>query len=270
MSHLQTAPTPQAEPQHFCTGLRYLLRVPARPAPDASIVLAVHGISRNAQEHFDAFAPLTEAAGWYLVAPLFDADEFPDYQRLGRPGRGGRADLALLALMSHLAERGDVGDRDIHLFGHSGGAQFAHRFVMAHPDLVARYALSAPGWYTFPDPSLDFPHGLAHIPAEFGPMRPQAFLRVPGCVFVGDRDCRRGPSVRRTPQVDDHQGLNRLERAQRWTAAMNAQAKALGLADPIRLQTLSDAGHSFTGLVRRAGLHQHAWRFLSTAKGVAA
>ncbi len=262
-----TAPGP--EPQESCGGLRCLFQAPTRPAQDAPVLVAVHGISRNVENHFDAFAALAETAGWFLVVPLFDALRFPDYQRLGRPGRSERADLSMLALLSHLASRHGFSDRSIHLFGHSGGAQFVHRFVMAHPDRVSRYAISAAGWYTFPDPSLNYPHGLAHLPLDCGPLLPDEFLRIPGRVFVGDRDCRRGPSVRRTPQVDAHQGLTRLERAQRWTAAMNARAGAMNLAAPLQLQRLPDAGHSFKGLVRRAGLNRHAWQFLTAAKGSA-
>ena len=269
MNRSEPFAAPDAELQEFGSGLRCLLQAPTRAAHDAPVLVAVHGISRNAQDHFDAFAPLAAAAGWLLVAPLFDAETFPDYQRLGRPGKGERADLFLLALLAQLASQYAVRDRALHLFGHSGGAQFVHRFVMAHPERVARYAISAPGWYTFPDAALNYPRGLAYAPIDTGLQPPQAFLKVPGCVFVGNRDCRRGPNVRRTAPLDADQGMHRLERAQRWTAAMNAQARTLGLAEPMQLQQLPDAGHSFKGLVRRADLNRHAWRFLSASNGAA-
>ena len=38
-----------------------------------------------------------------LVAPLFAAEQHPDYQRLGRVGRGKRADIALNLIVAEVA-----------------------------------------------------------------------------------------------------------------------------------------------------------------------
>jgi pimeloyl-ACP methyl ester carboxylesterase len=253
------------EPTDFGPGLRYLLGVPKYISEETPVVACVHGIRRNAQEHFRAFAPLAEQNGWLLVVPLFEADAFPDYQRLGRPGKGGRADLRLIELISHVCERFEVPESPIHLFGHSGGGQFAHRFVMAHPGRVARYAVSSPGWYTFPDESLDYPYGLAHAEAHCAPLSPRDFLMVPCAVFVGTADYRSGRNLRRNPTVDLHQGPHRLERARRWTRAMNARAREIGLAEPVQLRQLPNGAHNFSGLVRNNRLHEQAWRFLANS-----
>ncbi len=242
-----------------------LLGVPKEPGKARGIAVAVHGISRNAHEHFCAFAPLANATNWILLAPLFDAGSFPDYQRLGRPGKGERADLALIVALSNLRGRLDLPQRPVYLFGHSGGAQFVHRFAMTHPGHVARYAISAPGWYTFPDDTLDYPYGLARPPTSFGALRPADFLKIPGIVFVGSGDCRDGRTLRRDAVVDAHQGDHRQERAMRWTGAMNARARAMGLVEPLRLKQLEDAAHSFSGLVRRGRLHEHVWKFLTVS-----
>ena len=109
--------------------------MPRNPAPDTPVVVAIHGISRNALDHFNAFADLARSRQAILVAPLFEAAAFPDYQRLGREGRGERADLALMALIDSVLSSHDLPrSESSHLFGHSGGAQFVHRFVMAHPE----------------------------------------------------------------------------------------------------------------------------------------
>jgi poly(3-hydroxybutyrate) depolymerase len=57
----------------------------------------------------------------------------------------------------------------LHLSGYSGGGQFVHRFMLVHPGRVARVAVGAAGWYTFPDPALDW-----SIPAgsSRGPISP--------------------------------------------------------------------------------------------------
>jgi pimeloyl-ACP methyl ester carboxylesterase len=249
----------------FGPGLRYLLGVPKYISEETPVVACIHGILRNVQEHFQAFAPLAERAGWLLVVPLFAADAFPDYQRLGRPGRGGRADLRLIELISYLCDRFELPERPIHLFGHSGGGQFGHRFVMAHPDRVARYAVSSPGWYTFPDESLEYPYGLARAAAQCAPLRLSDCLRIRGAVFVGTADYRSGRHLRRNPTVDHHQGPHRLERARRWTHAMNARAREMGLAEPLQLRQLPNGAHNFRGLVRTNRLHERAWEFLTNS-----
>lgn len=246
----------------FRPGLRYALEMPAEPGPDTPVVVAVHGISRNAPDHHAAFAGLARSCGAILIVPLFDTTEFRDYQRLGRDGRGQRADLALMSLIDGVLSSRSLPGRRFHLFGHSGGAQFAHRFVMAHPERVARYAISAAGWYTFPDDSTDFPYGLRHPPSGIDMSRQRLFLSVPGRVFVGMHDQRRGTSLRQHERVDAEQGRTRIERAMRWTAAMNARARALDLRPPLDLRQLPGSGHSFGGLVRRAALHEQVWAFL--------
>jgi hypothetical protein len=133
---------------------------------------------------------------------------------------------------------------------------------MAHPERVARYAISAAGWYTFPDDSTDFPYGLRHPPSGIDMSRQRLFLGVPGRVFVGMHDRRRGTSLRQHERVDAEQGRTRIERAMRWTAAMNARAQGLGLGPPLDLQQIPGTGHSFGGLVRRAALHERVWAFL--------
>ena len=248
--------------REFGPGLRYALRLPPEPGADTPVFVAIHGISRNALDHFNAFAGLAQSRQAIVIAPLFDAAGFPDYQRLGRRGLGSRADLALIALVDDvLASRG-LQSRKLHLFGHSGGAQFTHRFVIAHSQRVARYAISAAGWYTFPDESADYPYGLREPPDGLDMTCQPLFLSVPGCVFVGMRDQRRGPSLRQRERVDTQQGTTRIERAMRWTAAMNSRARELGLPEPLQLRRLPDTGHSFSGLVRCAGLHEQAWEFL--------
>ncbi|MEO0603298.1 MAG: hypothetical protein AAF211_17800, partial [Myxococcota bacterium] len=95
-------------------------------------------------------------------------------------------------------------------FGHSAGAQFAHRFVLFVPD--ARYdtviAANA-GWYTLPDDSIEYPYGLGATPVEGGDRR---FFGRGLVVHNGDRDNNpESSSLRRTAEADE-QGLHRLDR----------------------------------------------------------
>lgn len=260
----QYGTTRRGELLSFNPELSYLMGVPREINEETPVVACIHGFRRNVHEHFRAFAPIARKAGWLLLVPRFAADVYPDYQRLGRPGKGRRADLALIELIDHTRSRFFLPRRACYLYGHSGGAQFVHRFVMTHPGEVARYAISAAGWYTFPDEALEYPHGLAGGPAGGTRLSGGDFLRIPGAVFVGSADCEStGATLRRNPTVDLHQGVHRLERAMRWTHAMNARAREMGLPEPLRLLQLQGGSHSFTGLVRRCRLGELVREFLT-------
>ena len=250
-----------AGPQQFGP-LRYWFQPAPGTLPARGLLVAVHGVSRGAAMHFQAFSEV--AARWqcHLLAPLFDAWRYPDYQRLGRPGRGARADLDLIALIGELGRRHGFDMARLLLFGHSGGAQFVHRFVFAHPDLVRRYALSAAGWYTYPDEAARFPLGLAEPPPGFPRLVAPRLLSVAGRVFVGSRERAGSRLLRHGEQLDSVQGRDRRDRAARWVQAMADAAARHGLPDPVGLEELDDGAHSFCGLVRRAQLVQRVAGFL--------
>lgn len=210
------------------------LHVPSTRRP-MEVLVAVHGISRGAREIFSAFR---QAAGdrMIVVAPLFSKDAFPDYQRLGLGGRGYRADLVLEAALDRIETATGHSMGRIHLFGFSGGAQFAHRFAMLYPDRIASLHVASAGWYTFPDPNTDWPYGLGKRSfARAMASRLAHFRSVPTTVYVGAKDTERDAALRTGRLIDRQQGLDRVERAHAW-------ASAVGNTEVIEVP---NAGHSF-------------------------
>jgi pimeloyl-ACP methyl ester carboxylesterase len=248
---------------------RFWLLVPAAArarGEQAPLWVSVHGISRNAQAHLRSLAPWAERVGCVLLAPHFSRTRFPDYQRFGRPGRlgaGGRADLMLLHIVAEVQALLGLRQAPIHLMGHSGGAQFVQRFVLAHGERVARYVLSAPGGYAWPDAARRFPFGAAQS-RHFGDLRPQLqhLLRVPGLVAVGQADRRRDSSLRQGERIDLEQGRTRLERAQRFVQMLATLAADQGLPAPASLVVLPGSGHAFSEVVAHGGLAGLAVRHL--------
>ncbi|MFI5320823.1 MAG: hypothetical protein ACHQ6V_14705 [Myxococcota bacterium] len=225
--------------------LEYATYCPASARDDAPLLVAVHGYSRNAAEQAERFAPLCEAAGVVLAAPHFDASRYADYQRLG--GRVARADHALDAMLGELRESLGMLLGRVALFGFSGGGQFAHRLALAHPKRFTSVAVAAPGWFTFPTREHAYPLGTRGARKKLGVrMRPEAFLRVPILVAVGEHDDdERAENLRRGRLLDAQQGASRLERATRWVSAMRAAAAAHGCAPQVRLALIPNAAHSF-------------------------
>lgn len=240
--------------------LDYLLYVAESAPQDPPVLVVVHGLSRDAHEQIDLFKPFAEQHGFALVAPHFTEDDYPDFQRLGRRGRGLRADLALQQLLAALPFK--AARNSVYLFGYSGGGQFAHRFLMAHPQQVKAAVVAAPGWYTLPDPAVAYPYGLrldGSLPAVS--LRPGRFLQVPVLTVVGEDDTDRDKNLRRSKALDRQQGRNRVDRAKRWVAEMSAAAQQYNLDSAYQLAILDDASHSFEDCMR-AGMGEEVFEFI--------
>lgn len=255
-------------------GLRYLRYTPRCGGLGAPLVVAVHGLSGRPRGYAQHLAPMAERFGAVVVAPHFARPRFRDYQRLGREGHGQRADLALIDLAETVAKQIGACQKRFFLMGYSGGAQFVHRFALAHPERVAAAVASSAGWYTFPDSRWPYPLGIGsarRLPGvSFAPNR---FLRVPILVTVGERDTHRDRVLRKTARVDSQQGQTRLERAERWVEAMSHVAEERGMTPTVTLRTLPELGHCFASSMTRGGLgplaFDHFFRRLSSDEAAA-
>jgi pimeloyl-ACP methyl ester carboxylesterase len=234
----------------------------ASQAPRHSLLVAVHGISRNALEVITQFAPHAEEHKITVIAPQFGEEEFKDYQRLGRVGHGRRADHALNdAVASFSRSRGIEFDRQF-FFGFSGGGQFVHRYAMAYPERVSAAIVVAAGWYTPPNSRRRYPRGLRVAGALPGiRLEPENFLRVPILTLVGDRDVSRDASVRVRPWLDREQGRSRVERAECWTKLMQHAAARSGIDGLHEFAELPGVGHSFPDCMN-AGLAERLFAFI--------
>ncbi|MCE8008450.1 alpha/beta hydrolase [Aestuariivita sp.] len=237
-------------------GLACWLALPEHIAPGAAPLVAVHGIRRGATLQARLFARRAAALGRPVIAPIFDETGWAGYQQACVRGR---ADLALLDLVSVLHGEGVVRSQTFDLFGFSGGAQFAHRFAMLHPDRVEDLTIASPGWYTFLD-GAPYPYGLSPRPghvdiwAERLIANLSRFLALSINVCVGERDCVVDKNTRSGLEINAQQGLHRLDRARRWSAALRAAAAAMGVVSDVRLHVLKDCGHDFENCVLSGGL----------------
>ncbi|NGP54415.1 alpha/beta hydrolase [Thioalkalivibrio sp. XN8] len=236
---------------------RYLRFLPRNPDPQRPPLVCVHGISRDAEGHLAAFMDWAERTGTELLAPLFDRRRYRGYQRLKSSNRTLHPTAALDAILDET-----VGHRPCLLYGFSGGAQFAHRYALVRAERVAGMALAAAGWYTFPTAAASFPYGLApgRLPGSLV-IDFAAFLQLPKCVLVGDRDVERDPSLRANQVLDREQGDNRLARATAWAAAVNRASEKTGQAPACRLVVVPGAGHDWQECYERGRMHELVTRF---------
>jgi pimeloyl-ACP methyl ester carboxylesterase len=254
-------------------GLTYYMYVPSKGGLRAPLLVSVHGLSRNAKDLAEKFIPWAEEYGVVVLAPLYSREKHGDYNFLGQSGKFSRSDRVLLRLVDEAGRLSGADTEQLYLFGYSAGGQFVHRFAFAYPERVRRVVVGAAGSYTFPDPAVSFPFGLAPI-EELLDLRMEAakFLRIPFLVLVGAEDTERGASLPKTPEIDAQQGFNRVERGRNWVEAMRRAAIEQGIApggevgsseaESYRFGLAPDSAHSFVQCVAAGGIGPVVFDFL--------
>lgn len=245
-------------------GFSYLTRLSEKTDPNR-VLVAVHGISRRSDLMIRWLGELADVYGYSILAPHFTRHHYPAYQRLGNTRRYVRSDRALIAMLDD-AERllPGLNRCRVALFGFSGGAQFAHRFCLAHPHRVQALAAASAGWYTRLDTDLAFPYGL-------GPSRKLTDLRftangiltTPTLTLVGALDNGQDKALRREPVIDTTQGTNRLARARWWHTHLTEQVQQLSLHGQHHFCELPDTGHNFAHAILRGKLAEQLFQFCS-------
>lgn len=202
----------------------YCLHVPAacRTRPTATrLLVAMHDSLRDNHSLRDRFSAYAEDTNTLVLAPLFpaaievasDVDNFK-YLRF----RGIRFDEILLAMVAEVAGRYGVDGASFALFGFSGGAHFAHRFLYAQPARVHTVIAASPGSVTLPTDDHAWWPGLADFASVFGkPVDWEAVRRVPVHLIVGAEDTDPNGIVRSKDNPNwregaDAAGSNRVER----------------------------------------------------------
>lgn len=234
------------------------LSAPDAGSSNAPPLLALHGISRDAQSVFDAFSEAPNNAGRVVIAPCFEARKWPVYQRITHRNR---ADIALLELLTSLRAFGVIDGGPADLFGFSGGAQLAHRFAMLYPHMVSSLHVSSAGWYSLPNEDAPYPYGLGAPDEKEQVWRRRmllgldVFLRLPISIYVGCDDIGTDePTLRRNPALDAAQGSSRRARAASYCDALCAAAVVHGGQAAVRHFELPGCGHSFDECVETGGL----------------
>lgn len=220
--------------------------------PNSPIVFVMHGVQRNGKTYRDAWVPHSRKDGFLLLVPEFPEDEYPGeaYQqgnlrdRQGKPAPPEEWTFWIIEkLFDHAKTLTGNKVEKYHLYGHSAGGQFVHRFVLFMPQARYARAIAAnPGFYTFPTQDAEYPYGLKRTPIT-GPISPAVF-GLDFVLMLGAEDTNRDdPNLRKTPQADA-QGLTRLERGRNYFRTATLLAEKESAEFNWRLVTVPGVGHS--------------------------
>jgi len=225
----------------------FCLYVPSRESgAPRGLVVTVHHSLRNFMECRDAFAGFGETHRFVVLAPLFPINVCGDGNRDGYKylEEGDiRYDLLLNGMVDTVARWTSCRAERFLLQGYSGGAHFAHRYLLLHPQRVLAASVGAPGQVTLLDPRTPWWAGLQGLEQRFGRgVDVEALRGVPLQLVVGDEDTetdelRQDPGSRYCCPEAERSGANRIERLQ----AMQRSWHAAGV--DVCLETMPGVRH---------------------------
>jgi len=207
-----------------------------------------------------------------IVAPCFGSNHFAGYRELR--GNPITPDTFLNMLIDGpVSERVPVAGGRFSLHGHSAGAQFSARYLVAHPERLEAVVLSAPSTYPFPKMDVPWPYGEGVEANNFGAWgapvtgalsesnrpSPKGWVRaatsVPLTVIVGsqDRETR--------PPAPGNFGVSRLDRGIAWVREMQGLAKQNHCASTVRFRLAKGISHDETAMMIPAqSVLEELWR----------
>ncbi|MHB1131611.1 MAG: alpha/beta hydrolase [Chloroflexota bacterium] len=242
-------------------GLQEPVQATLRLPPGAStrqplrLLVALHGYGGNGQDFSRPLWQVTDQLGWAVLAPTV---AYRDWQDPSQVREDMHYDLpGLRALIEELPVRTGLRLQSrVLLYGFSRGAQYAHRFALAYPDMVESVVAMAAGTYTLPQTSwvepdgsklaINIPFGLADIQTHTRQQFDVRALRqVRFFIGVGSDDHR----VQDVPRGwDPYIGTCRVKRANAFLAALRWEGV------PVEYREFANTGHVETAEIRLAAL----------------
>lgn len=241
--------------------LSVFYHVPENINNQTPILFVLHGSSRNANQYRNAFVSKSEELGFIVIAPEFSDSNFPggDAYNLANIFDDGdnpspnslneESDWTISVidpLFEYVKELTDNETNRFDLFGHSAGSQVAHRFLLFKPNnKTSRIVLSAAGWYTVPDVSIEFPYGLYNGPFLYSNFLFEELFYKNIHVIVGTQDNDpNAPSLRHTDEAE-LQGAHRLARAEHFFNESSSIANELNMPFNWQFHSVPNVGHQY-------------------------
>ena len=193
--------------------------VPPVISKKTKIMFIIHGASRKVEESLNDWLPLVEGRDVVIIAPEFSKEFYNEYAYLMKTTKTGRKlkdtsrdlESSLGDIFNFFAAKLKLSTKKFRLYGHSGGSQFVHRYLLlSNETRIDKVAMANAGFYTFVNPVIKYPFGTKNM--DVSDERLKWFLSLKGGVFLGgeDKDPKHSslPVMRKAKKQGDH----RLER----------------------------------------------------------
>lgn len=248
------------------------------------VLISMHGAERSGLIQRGVWRNLAEEYGFIVLAPEFThANGYPEngYQ-FGyvsetpktftlRPREKWTYQL-IEAVFEYFRQMTGNESETYDMFGHSAGAQFVHRYLLAMPEArVGRAVVANPSTYTYPYEDGMFPQPEGEAAGPFGwpysimetPFVDEeyleAFFRRDMVIMIGSEDNDpQNASLAKGPEAMA-QGRHRYERAWRFFRIAQQIAQKRGMEFNWSIREVPGAGHSSAQMVYGQGVVRN-WR----------
>ena len=225
--------------------------IPESIDENTKIIFIMHGASRGAEKYLNDWLPLVKNRNAVLIAPEFSKESYPEYVYLMMSTERGKLlkDQSLYLTDSlglffdYFKAKLKLSTSTFRLYGHSGGSQFVHRYLlMSDMPKIKKAVVANAGWYTFLG-GWKFPYGIKETPSKLSSDNLRRFLKMKLSVFIGSKDTEITSSVNQSKGANK-QGANRFQRANNFFISSSDVAKKHDLEFNWNYKIIKGVGHS--------------------------
>lgn len=183
------------------------------------VLFIVHGGARDSEKYLDIWKKFTEHKNIILVAPEFKRADYEDYEYLNISDDYGVLNKnlnehlhnSLSIFFSFFKSKYNLEIDTYKLYGHSGGAQFAHRLLLfSDYDNVSSAVIAGARSYTFLN-NENYPYGLKES-NHLSDKKIKRYLSQRVTFLIGNQDIKKFESSKKNNiQAKAMQGNNRFE-----------------------------------------------------------
>ena len=222
---------------------------------NTKLLFLMHGGSRAAEKYINDWISFSKNRNVVLVAPEFSKKYYPEYAFLMMSKENGKSlndeslyiNNSLGLLFDFFKAKLKLSTSNYRLYGHSGGSQFVHRYLLLSNDTrIEKAAMANAGFYTFLDDEITYPFGTKKM--KISDERIKWFYRLKGGVFLGSADNDSNHESLPRMRKARKQGKNRLERGKNFFDDLVKYGVDNNLPFRWRFQIVSNVGHSNIGM----------------------
>lgn len=239
--------------------IKVFYHIPSGDITKMPILMSFHGSGRDGGPHRDYWIQMANDNGFMVIAPEFSSSNYPGlgdnylmsniFDDGDNPSPSTFNDkndwtFSTLDPLFEAVKKAVSGTQEkYNAWGHSGGAQFLHRFVTYLPNSKLNIAVcSNAGWYTVPETIVSFPYGILNGQLPNTDLT-TAFSRKLIVHLGQDDNNPNSAGLRHNAVVDAQQGMHRLERGRYYFNTSETTAQNMGTTFNWELHELASVGH---------------------------
>ena len=224
---------------------------PEKINKDTKVIFVIHGNSRNAEDYLSAWIPHVINKNVIVAAPQFRKIDFRYFFLLEMAESSGKVNSnnneyinnSISLFFNYLKSKFSLSTETYRMFGHSAGAQFAHRYMLLSMDnRISNTVIANAGWYTFITDD-EFPYGINNSPIKISNEQIKWFLSKKANLLIGSDDV--GFQSVNTSKGANLQGLTRVDRAANYFDSLIMSAENRGYALRWNYRVLDRVDHDY-------------------------